>query len=71
MQDPWEGVGKAEDTQDFVTTDQTNNANQQTEPGPPPYESVMMSGYDGTGAGAKNADNSQQVVAEFSCHAGF
>lgn len=60
MQDPWEGVGKAEDTQDFVTTDQTNNANQQTEPGPPPYESVMMSGYDGTGAGAKNADNSQQ-----------
>lgn len=44
--DPWQGVGKAEDTHDLLGND-NQAANNQAEPGPPPYESVMMSGYDG------------------------
>lgn len=40
-------VVQTEDTSDYVSQDRPVEANQQQEPGPPPYESVMMSGYDG------------------------
>ena len=39
---------QTEDTTDYVNQDRPVDAtHQQAEPGPPPYESVMMSGYDG------------------------
>ena len=42
---------QTEDTTDYVNADRPVEANQQqAEPGPPPYESVMMSGYDGVGS---------------------
>ena len=41
-------VVQTEDTTDYVSQDRPVEADQQQqEPGPPPYESVMMSGYDG------------------------
>ena len=47
-------VVQTEDTTDYVSQDRPVEANQQQqqEPGPPPYESVMMSGYDGVGSDA-------------------
>lgn len=39
---------QTEDTTDYVNQSRPVEANQQqAEPGPPPYESVMMSGYEG------------------------
>lgn len=41
---------QTEDTTDYVNQDRSVEGTQQAEPGPPPYESVMMSGYDGVGS---------------------
>ena len=38
---------QANDTHDLLGDDSQADADHQSEPGPPPYESVMMSGYDG------------------------
>lgn len=40
-------VVQTEDTSAYVHQDRLSEATQQAEPGPPPYESVVMSGYDG------------------------
>ncbi|KAL3151971.1 hypothetical protein ABBQ32_001094 [Trebouxia sp. C0010 RCD-2024] len=54
MHDPWQ---KTEDTTDYVNQDRSVEGTQQAEPGPPPYESVMMSGYDGANV---SSDSSRQ-----------
>ena len=46
---------QAEDTHDLLGND-NQAANNQAEPGPPPYESVMMSGYDGVRLFTSNVD---------------
>ena len=54
---------QTEDTTDYVNQDRPVEANQQqAEPGPPPYESVMMSGYEGVGSTSHNTSNKRREI---------
>ena len=55
-------IMQAEETSDYVNQDRPVEANQQAEPGPPPYESVMMSGYDGVGSAFPKGQNQSSPV---------
>ena len=55
---------QAEDTHDLLGSDH-QAAKNQAEPGPPPYESVMMSGYDGVGLFTSGVDLVRLTIIKY------